>query len=62
MTIYNASSTQYTLGIMLTIALIGMPFVLIYTACDLPRLPRQNHRPSGRLLIPLCFSPGGGDR
>ena len=31
LTIMNSSSTQYTLGIMLAIALIGMPFVLLYT-------------------------------
>ena len=29
--IYNAASSQKTLGIMLTIALIGVPFVLAYT-------------------------------
>lgn len=31
LTIYNAASSQKTLGIMLTIALIGIPFVLAYT-------------------------------
>lgn len=31
-TIYNAASSPKTLGIMLTIAAIGMPFVLIYSA------------------------------
>jgi cytochrome d ubiquinol oxidase subunit II len=31
LTIYNAASSQKTLGIMRTIALIGMPFVLAYT-------------------------------
>jgi cytochrome d ubiquinol oxidase subunit II len=31
LTIYNSASSQKTLGIMLTIALIGMPFVLGYT-------------------------------
>ena len=31
LTIYNASSSQKTLGIMLTIAIIGMPFVIGYT-------------------------------
>lgn len=31
LTIYNASSSQTTLGIMLTIALIGVPIVLAYT-------------------------------
>lgn len=31
LTIYNAASSQTTLGIMRTIALIGMPFVLTYT-------------------------------
>jgi len=31
MDIYNAASSQKTLGIMLTIAIIGMPFVLAYT-------------------------------
>jgi cytochrome bd ubiquinol oxidase subunit II len=31
-TIYNAASSQKTLGIMAIIALIGMPFVLSYTA------------------------------
>ncbi|MCB9357832.1 MAG: cytochrome d ubiquinol oxidase subunit II [Calditrichaeota bacterium] len=31
LTIYNASSTPYTLGIMLWIALLGMPLVLAYT-------------------------------
>jgi len=31
LTIYNAASSQKTLGIMLTIALIGMPFVIGYT-------------------------------
>jgi len=31
LTIYNASSTPYTLRVMLVIALIGMPFVLAYT-------------------------------
>lgn len=33
LTIYNAASTQKTLGIMLTIALIGVPLVLTYTVC-----------------------------
>jgi cytochrome d ubiquinol oxidase subunit II len=32
LTIYNAASSQKTLGIMRTIAIIGMPFVLAYTA------------------------------
>jgi cytochrome d ubiquinol oxidase subunit II len=32
LTIYNASSSQKTLGIMLLIALVGMPAVLAYTA------------------------------
>lgn len=32
LTIYNAASSAKTLGIMLTIALIGMPLVLAYTA------------------------------
>jgi len=31
LTIYNAASSQKTLGIMRTIAVIGMPFVLAYT-------------------------------
>ncbi len=31
LTVMNSSSTQYTLGIMLTVALIGMPIVLLYT-------------------------------
>jgi cytochrome d ubiquinol oxidase subunit II len=33
LTIYNAASTDKTLGIMLIIALIGVPLVLSYTAC-----------------------------
>ena len=32
LTIYNAASAQNTLEIALIIALIGMPFVLLYTA------------------------------
>ena len=32
LTIYNAASSQKTLSIMLVIAVIGMPFVLTYTA------------------------------
>jgi cytochrome d ubiquinol oxidase subunit II len=32
LTIYNAASSQKTLGIMRTIAIVGMPFVLAYTA------------------------------
>ncbi len=32
LTVYNASSTPYTLRTMLVIALIGMPFVIAYTA------------------------------
>ncbi len=32
LTIYNAASSQKTLGIMRTIALLGIPFVLTYTA------------------------------
>ncbi len=32
LTVYNASSTPYTLRAMLVIALIGMPFVIAYTA------------------------------
>jgi len=32
LTIYNAASSQKTLGIMLVVALIGMPFVLAYTS------------------------------
>jgi cytochrome d ubiquinol oxidase subunit II len=31
LTIYNAASSQKTLGIMLTMAIIGIPFVLTYT-------------------------------
>jgi cytochrome bd ubiquinol oxidase subunit II len=31
--IYNAASTPRTLQVMLIIALVGMPIVLIYTAC-----------------------------
>jgi len=31
LTVYNAASSQKTLGIMLTIALIGVPIVLAYT-------------------------------
>ena len=31
LTIYSASSSQYTLGIMLVIAIIGMPIVITYT-------------------------------
>jgi len=33
LTIYNAASSQKTLGIMLIIALIGVPIVLAYTTC-----------------------------
>ncbi len=33
LTIYNAASSQKTLGIMLIIAGIGVPLVLAYTAC-----------------------------
>jgi len=33
LTIYNAASSQKTLGIMLIIAIIGVPLVLTYTAC-----------------------------
>ena len=33
LTIYNASSSPLTLTVMLTIALIGMPLVLVYSAC-----------------------------
>ena len=33
LTIYNASSTPRTLTVMLIIALIGMPVMLVYTAC-----------------------------
>lgn len=33
LTIFNAASTDKTLGIMLVIALIGLPLVLAYTAC-----------------------------
>jgi cytochrome bd ubiquinol oxidase subunit II len=32
LTVYNAASSQKTLGIMLVIAAVGMPFVLAYTA------------------------------
>ncbi len=32
LTIYNAASSQKTLGIMLVVAIIGMPFVLAYTS------------------------------
>ncbi len=32
LTVYNASSTPYTLRVMLVIALVGMPFVVAYTA------------------------------
>jgi cytochrome d ubiquinol oxidase subunit II len=32
LTIYNAASSQKTLGIMLVIAVIGMPFVISYTS------------------------------
>jgi cytochrome d ubiquinol oxidase subunit II len=33
LTVINAASTEKTLGIMLVIALIGLPVVLAYTAC-----------------------------
>ena len=33
LTIYNAASSEKTLGIMLVIALLGMPLVLAYTVC-----------------------------
>ena len=33
LTIYNASSTPHTHMVMLVIALIGMPLVIVYTAC-----------------------------
>jgi len=33
LTIYNAASSQKTLGIMLIIAVLGVPLVLAYTAC-----------------------------
>ena len=33
LTVYNASSTPRTLTVMLIIALIGVPIVIIYTAC-----------------------------
>jgi cytochrome d ubiquinol oxidase subunit II len=33
LTIYNSASTQKTLGIMLIIAVLGVPLVLAYTAC-----------------------------
>ena len=32
LTIYNAASSQKTLGIMLIIAVLGMPFVIAYTS------------------------------
>jgi cytochrome d ubiquinol oxidase subunit II len=32
LTIYNASSSQHTLTVMLVIALVGMPLVILYTA------------------------------
>ena len=32
LTIYNASSSQHTLAVMLVIALVGMPLVILYTA------------------------------
>jgi len=32
LTIYNAAASQKTLGIMRLIAILGMPFVLAYTA------------------------------
>ena len=32
LTVYNAASTPYTMRVMLVIALIGMPFVIAYTA------------------------------
>jgi len=32
LTVYNAASTEKTLGIMLIIAVIGVPIVLAYTA------------------------------
>jgi cytochrome d ubiquinol oxidase subunit II len=32
LTIYNAASTQETLTVMLVVAVLGMPFVLMYTA------------------------------
>jgi cytochrome d ubiquinol oxidase subunit II len=32
LTVYNAASSQKTLGIMLVVALLGMPFVVTYTA------------------------------
>ena len=32
LTIYNAASSQKTLGIMLIVAAIGMPFVIAYTS------------------------------
>jgi cytochrome bd ubiquinol oxidase subunit II len=32
LTIYNSSSTHYTLGVMLVVAVLGMPLVIAYTA------------------------------
>jgi cytochrome d ubiquinol oxidase subunit II len=32
LTIYNAASSEKTLGIMLIVAILGMPFVISYTA------------------------------
>jgi cytochrome d ubiquinol oxidase subunit II len=32
LTLFNAASSQHTLGIMLAIAVLGMPFVLAYSA------------------------------
>ena len=50
LTIYNAASSPKTLGIMLTIACIGMPLVIAYTGEYLLDFPGQDETGTDKLL------------
>ena len=54
LTIYNASSTPYTLQVMSIVAVIFVPIVLAYQALDVLGVPAPDHGgDEARVLIPL---------
>ena len=51
LTIFNAASESNTLTVMLVIALIGLPFVLLYTAGAPLYFPGQGETDAAKLLM-----------
>ena len=50
LTIFNAASAENTLVVTLIVAVIGMPFVLLYSDRRVLHLPGQDRRRPARLL------------